>query len=244
MKHKITFIIALFILSTVNAQTTFDWDTPTPIDNGDNVTQTIGGITTTFTISGFNSVGVVNGASQDGSSGNVISSSSDSSEPSIPSTNITFSFNTAVDIQSIITLVGQPNTLTFTPTGGNNTAVTESGFSGGIVNLNWTGVTSFVVTGSNAQYVIGFDDLIITGSTLSTNNFNSENINIYPNPVNDFLYFNNVKNMKSARVYNSLGQLVTETKEEKIDFRTFNNGIYILQINTDSEAINKRIIKK
>lgn len=246
MKHKITFIIAFFILSTLKAQTTFDWETATaaPIDNGDNVTQTIGGITTTFTISGFNSVGVIGGAGLDGSSGNVVSSSVDSTEPATPSTNITFSFNGAVDITSIITLVGQTNTLTYTPTGGSNTVVTQTGFEGGIVNLNWTGVTSFVVTGSNAQYVVGFDDLIVSSSTLSTNNNTLERINIFPNPVTDFLNLGNVKNIKSVKVYNCLGRLVTETKEDKIDFRNFNRGVYILQIHTDRQVINKRIIKK
>lgn len=110
--------------------------------------------------------------------------------------------------------------------------------------MNWTGVTSFVVTATNAQYVVGFDDLIVISSTLSTNNRTLDNINIYPNPVSDFLFLGNVKDIKSARVYNSIGQLVKETKETKIDFRNFKRCVYILEINTDRRKINKRIIKK
>ncbi|WP_366143717.1 T9SS type A sorting domain-containing protein [Algibacter sp.] len=69
-------------------------------------------------------------------------------------------------------------------------------------------------------------------------------IRIYPNPVKDFLYFDTIENIKSARFYNSLGQLVKETKDKKIDFRNFKSGVYILQLNTDNQIINKRIIKK
>ena len=245
MKHKIIFIITIFVFGALNAQTTFDWDSATAptTDNGDNVTQTINGITTTFTISGFNSVGVINGAGLDGSSGDVISSSSDSSQPSTPSTNIIFSFSEAVDIQSIITLVGPANTLTFTPNGGSNSTVSESAFSGGLVNLNWTNVNSFVVTGTNAQYVIGFDDLIVSSATLSTNKASTESIQFYPNPVSDFLYLRNLKHLKSSKIYNCLGQLVTQTKKDIIDFRNFKPGAYILQIKTDTGIINKKIIK-
>jgi hypothetical protein len=246
MIKKITFIIAFFIIATLKAQTTFDWDATTaaPIDNGDNVTQTIDGITTTFTIAGFNSVGVASGAAQDGSTGNVISSSIDSSEPSTPSTDLVFSFSEAVDITSIIAVTGPPITLTFTPTGGSNSAVVQTGYSGGTVNLNWTGVTSFIVTGSNAQFVIGFDDLIVSSTTLSANKFALQDVHVYPNPVNDMLYIDKAENIMSARVYNSLGQLVSETNDNKIDFRKFKSGVYILQINTDKESITKRIIKK
>ncbi|MGB5419434.1 T9SS type A sorting domain-containing protein [Algibacter sp.] len=244
MNNKITFIIAFLIISSLKAQTTFDWDTPTPTDNGDNVSQTVDGFTATFTISGFNSVGVANGAALDGSSGNVVSSSVDSSEPSTPSTNLVFSFSEAVDITSIITVVGPSNTLTFTPTGGSNSVVTETAFSGGVVNLNWTGVTSFVVTGSNTQFVIAFDDLIVSSSTLSTKNNVLENISIFPNPVTDFLNIGHVKNLKSIRIYNSLGQLVKETNQEKIDLRDVNRGVYLIQINTGENILNKRIIKR
>jgi hypothetical protein len=69
-------------------------------------------------------------------------------------------------------------------------------------------------------------------------------INIYPNPVQDFLYLVNVENLKSIKIYNSLGQLVIETKEEKIDFSNLINGIYFVQINTEKGIKTNKVIKK
>jgi hypothetical protein len=67
---------------------------------------------------------------------------------------------------------------------------------------------------------------------------------VYPNPVNDFLYIENKENIVSARIYNSLGQLIMETNTKIIDFIKLKSGVYILQINSDKETTVKRIIKK
>ncbi|MDG1728660.1 MAG: hypothetical protein P8K68_00765 [Algibacter sp.] len=170
MNHKITFIIAFFILSTLKAQTTFDWEASTAptTDNGNNVTQTIDGITTTFT--GTENPGVVAGPG----GGFVLTSS----ESNTTTSSVTFSFSEAVDVTSISTLSGPTITYTFSPTGGSNSQVVEP-VGGGeeTVNLNWTGVTSFAVTGST-NFIVGFNDLIVSSSTLSTNNFNQEIIPI------------------------------------------------------------------
>jgi len=82
-------------------------------------------------------------------------------------------------------------------------------------------------------------------SSLSTEeNAHTVKINIYPNPVREFLYLENVKNLNSAKIYNNLGQLVMETKEYKIDLNRLNRGMYILQIDTFNEIISKKIIKQ
>ena len=47
-KTTLLFILLVCALNYSYSQTTFDWDNPTPIDNGDNVTQTKDAIITTF----------------------------------------------------------------------------------------------------------------------------------------------------------------------------------------------------
>jgi Secretion system C-terminal sorting domain len=240
MIKKITSLLIFISMSTTYAQTTFDWDT-TPVDNGDNVTETISGITTTFT--GTSSASFVDGFGFGGSSGNVIASSFDGSETT---TSVSFNFSEAVDVTSILALESTLSNIdfTFTPTGGSNSPVVAS-LVGGIatVTLNWTGVTSFVVSSPSATFM-AFDNLIVTSSTLSTDNFAFDSIKIYPNPVTDFLNLKNIKNLKSSKIYNSLGQLVFESKENEIDLRNLNKGLYFVKISmSDDKSINKKIIK-
>ena len=83
--------------------------------------------------------------------------------------------------------------------------------------------------------------IILFLSKIENNSF--ENISVFPNPFQDFLYLSKVKNLKNLKVYNFLGQLVIETKEIKIDFRNLKNGIYFLQIHTGKGTITKKIIK-
>jgi hypothetical protein len=66
----------------------------------------------------------------------------------------------------------------------------------------------------------------------------------YPNPVQDILYLSNINNLNSTKIYNTLGQIVLETKEEKIDFTNLIEGIYILQIDSHKGLVRKKIIKK
>jgi len=218
----------LLNLSFLNAQTTFDWDTNST-DNGDNITETIDGITATFTgpttnttiedISGFG-----------GSSGNIILISSSTSLAN----EVTFSFSEPVDVTSILALEADASNIdyTFTPTGGTNSPITQS-LTGGFasVTLNWTEVTSFTVTSTGAWY--GFDDLIINDNSLSTNDFTSKRIKVFPNPSSNFIKINGLTTVENYEIYNTIGQKVrtgTVVENEKIDIQNLINGIYFLKL--------------
>ncbi|NJX16166.1 T9SS type A sorting domain-containing protein [Tamlana crocina] len=146
---KITLLccIMFFLLlhKTSRGQTVFNWETAT--DNGASVTQTVDGITVTAT-SSQGDVDAVNGGGLDGSTGIVVYSQS------ISSTSMTFTFNTAVNIANVFSFTatnsGGDATWVFTPTGGSNSAVTETipATSNTDVAVNWFGVTSFTVTNS------------------------------------------------------------------------------------------------
>jgi len=222
-------ITCLLNLSFLNAQTTFDWDTNST-DNGDNITETIDGITATFTGPTTNTT-IEDVGGFGGSSGNIILISSSSSTAN----EVTFSFSEPVDVTSILALEGTAANIdyTFTATGGTNSSITES-LTGGVasVTLNWTEVTSFTVTSTGAWY--GFDDLIINDNTLSTNDFTTlKRIKIFPNPSSDFIKINGLNTVENYEIYNTIGQKVrigTVVENEKIDIQNLTNGIYFLKL--------------
>jgi hypothetical protein len=157
-------IISLMNLNFLNAQTTFEWLTAT--DNGLTITETLNGITTTFT-------GTNDGTSDMliNSPGGFCGSSNNVAWEITLTTMVTFTFSETVDITSVLAMNGNAlsNTYTFTPIGGSNSPVVISVVSGcaPVVDLNWTNITSFTVsTPTTNQF--GFDDLILSPAACST----------------------------------------------------------------------------
>tara|TARA_B110000208_G_C11700883_1_gene405807 strand:- start:44 stop:1144 length:1101 start_codon:yes stop_codon:yes gene_type:complete len=104
--------------------------------------------------------------------------------------------------------------------------------SGWANNINLEGFTYFAYTYN-------------TSITLSTDSqLAYKELNIYPNPVQNMLNVENFKDLKNIRIYSSIGQLVMETKGDKIDFSNLSKGIYILQLYTDKDILTKKIMKK
>jgi len=86
---------------------------------------------------------------------------------------------------------------------------------------------------------------------LLLNNCNYEtienNISIFPNPSSDFLTIKNFNSIiYSLQVYNQEGNLLYNNqnyKNEQIDIRNFNYGIYILQFaDKDNTCIKKLVV--
>ena len=111
-----------------------------------------------------------------------------------------------------------------------------------VLNGTYPGGTGYNA-GSPHTSEIMFQTFVIDALSIEENEF-EKTINVYPNPVQDFLYIVNTEDLKSTKICNTLGQLVIETKEEKIDFSNLARGIYFLQINTHKGLISKKIIKQ
>lgn len=72
----------------------------------------------------------------------------------------------------------------------------------------------------------------------------SNEINIYPNPTTDFIYFNNYKTSTSIELYNTLGQIQNvDFVDNKIDIRDLPIGIYILKIKVGNAVSTHRILR-
>jgi hypothetical protein len=226
--------------NTYVPSTIFQWETAT--DNGDNITETIDGITVTVT-GGDESFQLLNGGGYGGSTANILY------HPVSNVSSVTFVFSEAVDVNSILAMEGTTIAAdyTFTPIGGSNSPVVASvpANDGISVDLNWTGVTSFTVTTSDVSgSAFTFDNLSVEGSTLSVTINNIQKVKVYPNPVTNTLYIKNALGLKSINVYNNVGQLVLQSKNESIDMSQLSQGLYLLQIHTDHGTETKRIIKK
>ncbi|TYA55950.1 endonuclease [Formosa maritima] len=91
-------------------------------------------------------------------------------------------------------------------------------------------------------------DLGHTILILSTDNFTSEDFNIYPNPVSDILNIQ-LKNPNETQIeiYNILGKRVltkTINQSQIINIENLNSGIYILKFTQGNSTISKKLIKK
>ena len=237
MNNIIKILFVFFISIGSNAQTKFEWETA--VQNESNVTETIDGITVTAI---YTDITLRDEGGFGGSSNKIILSFT-------PVSTATFSFNEPVMVNSILALSGNEFQTevdyTFTPTGGNNQVVVASLTSGAAaVTLNWTDVTSFTVT-SLEEYNYGFDNLLINDpNTLSLTSQHRDVIKLYPNPAENFLYVRNAHNIKTIKIFNSMGRLIKETQELNIDISQLSKGIYFLQIDSNNRIKTKKIIKK
>ena len=90
---------------------------------------------------------------------------------------------------------------------------------------------------------------IYSSPLLEIYNVFSNNVSIYPNPTNGILnieFINN--NIEKILIFDITGKKLIEknaiNKSEMIDLSCFENGIYIISIQTDKEIFTEKIIKR
>lgn len=239
-KIYITFLVTILGVSSLTAQTNFDWDNNTT-DNGTSIEQTENGITVIYTIETNDPV-LGDFGGWGGTTGFALATGSNTN------TTATFSFSTPTDITSIHAVQVSnlnPNaaTWTFTPTGGSNSNVDkaipayDNGGNGGVtVDLNWTAVTEFTVTSSGPTVSFGFDDLLIS-SPLGNKEIETLDLELFPNPSTDFIALSGMNYKQDYEVINSLGTRIllgTTDNNEQISIKTLPKGVYFLKLKTGS----------
>lgn len=78
-------------------------------------------------------------------------------------------------------------------------------------------------------------------------NDNSNAVSIRPNPTSNDLYIDNLEQQSHVKIISSVGQVVFNNKitnENKIDVSKLKSGVYIIQIETNNQFIQKRFVKK
>ena len=93
------------------------------------------------------------------------------------------------------------------------------------------------------------DDFVIDG-VLSSDNFEMNQIEVYPNPSNSVFNLNLKKiEAKTIEVYDITGKLIEKIENKlitqlmQIDLSNASNGVYFVKISTENNTVTKRIIK-
>jgi len=103
--------------------------------------------------------------------------------------------------------------------------------------------------GMNTPAFFCMDNLTID-ITVGNNEITNGNINIFPNPANDFISFSNLSFNKNANItiYNLNGQKLMEfnyiNPQQKINIAFLSKGIYTVQIQTADGIVNHKLIKQ
>jgi hypothetical protein len=83
-------------------------------------------------------------------------------------------------------------------------------------------------------------------SVLDVNNFNINQINIYPNPAKNEIHISNIDAVSTEiRIFNVLGKQVfyqPKITEKTIDISSFNKGIYIVKLDVDGKTKTQKLV--
>lgn len=115
---------------------------------------------------------------------------------------------------------------------------------------NIRGNGSFVVRFSRANNPLDFKDVYINAQGWAPTGVSSSMrtlLNVYPNPVNDFVNINNPLIGKAdLKVYNAQGQLVFESAFEnsaKVDVSNFSSGLYTIVVQGEKGSTSSTFVK-
>jgi len=101
----------------------------------------------------------------------------------------------------------------------------------GGVNVDAIGVWKWEATYEGQTIVHPFN---VSSSPLNTNEIAIDNINIYPNPANNFIKINSKIEIDNITISNILGKKIIKTKNiNKIDISNIAAGIYFLKVETN-----------
>jgi hypothetical protein len=78
---------------------------------------------------------------------------------------------------------------------------------------------------------------------LGVEDFQRNNIAVFPNPVQDILNIESPQQIESVEIYNLQGQLIKEDSSRSIDVSYLNAGLYFVQVTADGMTETKKFIK-
>ncbi|MCL7762149.1 T9SS type A sorting domain-containing protein [Polaribacter sp. Z014] len=137
-----------------------------------------------------------------------------------------------------------------------NVPVRLNGTNGEVLDLvldNTTNGQTFVETVNFTVSSVEFDPdahLISKNNNVTlgieNNLFVSENISLFPNPVNDVLTIETSKNIrfKNVIIYNTLGKEIFTSSNKQVNLSKLSEGIYFIKVFTDAGNLYKKIIKE
>jgi Secretion system C-terminal sorting domain len=114
------------------------------------------------------------------------------------------------------------------------------------INLGWARANG-VITNLSSNHSVGF-----TSGTFSTvlgvEDFSLNATSIYPNPASGAFYIKTKTNLSKVKLYSQIGALVKtidvmdDAREVTVDVNGIQSGVYLLELQNDSEKSWKKII--
>lgn len=138
-------------------------------------------------------------------------------------------------------------------TNGNQIGNTFSGNSSSAINISQqlnTGnyILEIFTTPGLTSTIYPYNFRLTTN--LSTNDFESNNFIVYPNPTSSKIFITSKEYVSSYEIYNALGQKVKEgsfnavLEQEELDLTTLQSGMYILNFKGEKTSKTVRIVKQ
>lgn len=130
-----------------------------------------------------------------------------------------------------------------------NTAV-DQWFSASFSFVVPSGITAvrFQMFKGNGNKPLNVDNVTITNSTLSVNDFEQYNFKTFPNPVKNELNISASSNIDRIEIYSILGQKIIATdinsSNSQINISSLDKGIYILKTYIDTTEASHKFIKE
>ena len=91
---------------------------------------------------------------------------------------------------------------------------------------------------------IKFNAISVNDITLESDNIIESNFEIFPNPASDKISIIGIENIKSVKIFNSLGALVKHTKNAtNIDVSELSRGVHFLQVD-NGNLMTRKFMKK
>ena len=108
-------------------------------------------------------------------------------------------------------------------------------------------MTDYTISVSNPFGTSSFVISIEVG-TLTTATFENSQMQLYPNPIQDFLNVRSSEIIRNITIYNTLGQevkkLIPNQENFQIDFSTIEKGIYFLKMESNDTTTVCKIVKE
>ncbi len=88
-----------------------------------------------------------------------------------------------------------------------------------------------------------FDSSASTPAPLSVESFTFQDLKVYPNPTSDVINITATQTIDKVEIYDILGKLVLKTSTtNQIKISQLTQGVYLMKIQANNEAITKKIV--